>query len=82
MQSSNLVRHQTEDDLIVSPENQQATSEMVAALVANDMEEVHKIAKKMILPLDMMKAVGKDFVHRYGFPTTAAELANDTEWLK
>ncbi len=46
MQSANLVRHQTEDDLVMSPENVQVAFDMIDALCADDDDEVDRLAKK------------------------------------
>ena len=74
--------HIDEKEYTHSPENKQATLDMSMALTANDTEEIQRLATKMVLPLGLLKAVGKDFIHKYNLPITTAELANDTEWLK
>ena len=66
----------------LSPENIQVARDMVDALVAKDQHKIDELATKMVLPLSLLKAFGKDFVLRNGLPTVTAELANDTDWLK
>ena len=82
MQSANLVRQQTEDDLVMSPENVQVAFDMIDALCADDDDEVDRLAKKMIVPANLLKVFGKEFVLRKGLPTITCELADDTKWLK
>ncbi len=80
--SNQIKPHINEKEYTHSPENQQATLDMADALVSGDAEEIRRVAKKIIFPLDTLKILGKDFINDYGFPTITAELANDTQWLK
>jgi len=66
----------------LSPENIQVARDMADALAAWDQEKIDELATKMVLPLSMLKALGKDFVKKTGLPTVTAELAHDTDWLK
>ena len=67
---------------VLSPENMQVARDIVRAISAKDYEKMDELAKKMILPLSLLKGYGKERVLEYGLPTITAEIANDTDWLK
>ena len=67
---------------VLSPENVQVARDIVKAISAKDYEKMDELAKKMILPLSLLKGYGKERVLEYGLPTITAEIANDTDWLK
>ena len=67
---------------VLSPENVQVAHDIADAIAAKDYEKMDELAKKMILPLSLLKCYGKEFVLATGVPTITAEIANDTDWLK
>ena len=71
-----------EKKYVLSPENVQVARDIVKAISAKDYEKMDELAKKMILPLSLLKGYGKERVLEYGLPTITAEIANDTDWLK
>ncbi len=71
-----------EQQYTLSADNMGVAEEMVEALESEDQQRIDELAAKMVLPLSLLKAIGKEKVAEYGFPTLTAELANDTEWLK
>ena len=71
-----------EDKYVLSPENVEVAREMARAYIADDLEKMRELAKKLILPLSRLKFHGKEHVLKYGLPTITAEIANDTDWLK
>ena len=71
-----------EDKIVNSPENLKIQGELVQAYIDGDEEEFARLAKIMIAPSGLLKALGKEFVERRGVPTITCEMANDTDWLK
>ena len=71
-----------EDKLVDSPENRKIRQASIKAYIAGDREECDRLAKKLIVPSGLLKALGKDFVKSKGLPTITCEMADDTEWLK
>ena len=71
-----------EDKLINSPENRKIQDASIKAYIAGNKEECDRLAKKLIVPSGLLKALGKDFVKSKGLPTTTCEMIDDTEWLK
>ena len=67
---------------VLSPENVQVAHDIADAIAAKDYEKMDELAKKMILPLSLLKGYGKERVLEYGLPTITAEIVNDTDWLK
>ena len=67
---------------VLSPENVQVAHDIADAIAAKDYDKMHELAKKMILPLSLLKCYGKERVLEYGLPTITAEIVNDTDWLK
>ena len=67
---------------VLSPENVQVAHDIADAIAAKDYDKMDELAKKMILPLSLLKGYGKEFVLATGLPTITAEIANDTDWLK
>ena len=71
-----------EDKIVDSPENRKIRQASITAYIAGDHEECDRLAKKLIVPANLLKALGKDFVNSKGLPTITCEMIDDTEWLK
>ena len=67
---------------VLSPENVQVAHDIADAIAAKDYDKMDELAKKLIIPLSLLKCYGKERVLEYGLPTITAEIANDTDWLK
>jgi hypothetical protein len=71
-----------EKKYVHSPENIKVTNDLIDALYNKDYDKFDELRSKVIFPLSLLKAYGKDFVIRNGLPIITAEIVNDTDWLK
>ena len=71
-----------EKKYVLSPENVQVARGIARAISAKDYDKMYELAKKLIIPLSLLKCYGKEFVLATGVPTITAEIVNDTDRLK